>query len=137
MGGFYEILDLNICSCQLMLASTGDFDLSRFHTLRVASKFTRSAEQWLDAKGIQGTLIKLHGAMELAVKSGLADAIIDLVDTGSTLKANDLVAYDSIADISARLIVNHVDYKYGYDSLAQFITELETTRTDRPSIQSE
>ena len=79
--------------------------------LRVASKYVQTAREHFAAKGVHVDLIKLYGSMELAPLTGLADAIVDLVSTGNTLKANDLVAVEEIAQISSRLVVNQASYK--------------------------
>jgi len=108
--GLYQPLDLGIARCRLMVAVRDDFDypaaLRRGARLRVATKYVRTAREHFAAKGMHVDLIKLYGSMELAPICGLADVIVDLVSTGNTLKANDLVAVEDIMTISARLIVN-------------------------------
>lgn len=108
--GVYELLDLNIAKCRLMIAAKSKADLDK-NTLKVATKYTKLARNYFDSKSQQIELIKLYGAMELAPIVGLSDCIVDLVDTGNTLKANGLEAFDHILDISSRLIVNTASYK--------------------------
>ena len=109
--GLYEPLDLNIASCKLMTA--GIIGASpRLGRIRVANKVRKCREKnIMPLKGSQVDIIKLYGAMELAPIMGLADEIVDIVDTGNTLKANGLEARDTISDISSRLIVNKAAMK--------------------------
>ena len=108
--GLYQPLDLGIGLCRLVVAARRDFDwkgsVQRGGRIRVATKYVRTAREHFAAKGMHVDLIKLYGSMELAPLAGLADAIVDLVSTGRTLQANDLVAVEEIMPISARLIVN-------------------------------
>ena len=108
--GFYEPLDLKIATCKMMTAEPVDGPVA-VDRLRVATKFTNIAKRFYAERGQQIELIKLNGALELAPSLGLADAIVDIVDTGKTLKANGLVAKDTIADISSRVIVNKASMK--------------------------
>lgn len=108
--GFYEPLDLKIATCKMMTAEPVDAPVA-VDRLRVATKFTNIAKRFYAERGQQIELIKLNGALELAPALGLADAIVDIVDTGKTLKANGLVAKDTIADISSRVIVNKASMK--------------------------
>jgi ATP phosphoribosyltransferase len=107
--GLYQPLDLRIGLCRLVVATRRDYDWSgsvqRGGRIRVATKYVRTAREHFAAKGMHVDLIKLYGSMELAPLAGLADAIVDLVSTGRTLQANDLVAVEEIMPISARLIV--------------------------------
>ncbi len=113
--GLYQPIDLKIAKCRMMVAVPAGFDYANaVHQgarLRVATKYIRIAREHFAAKGVHVDLIKLYGSMELAPLAGLADAIVDLVSTGSTLKANNLVAVESVADISSRLIVNQAALK--------------------------
>ncbi len=106
----YQPLDLGIGRCRLVVATRRDHDwaqsVQRGARIRVATKYVRTAREHFAAKGMHVDLIRLHGSMELAPLAGLADAIVDLVSTGNTLRANDLVAVEEIMPISARLIVN-------------------------------
>jgi len=108
--GLYRPLDLKIARCRMSVAVPMDFDYARAvrqgSRIRVATKYTQIARQHFSDKGVHVDLIKLYGSMELAPLTGLADAIVDLVSTGSTLKANHLVEVEHIMDISARLVVN-------------------------------
>lgn len=109
--GIYEVLDLGIARCKLMTAGRVDQAPVRNRRIRVATKFINIARAYYAEKGIQADMIKLYGAMELAPLMGLADEIVDIVDTGNTLKANGLEPWDDIADISSRLIVNKASMK--------------------------
>lgn len=109
--GIYELLDLGIAKCRLMTAGKKDGQPVRDRRIRVATKFVNVAKAYYAEKGIQADIIKLYGAMELAPVLGLADEIVDIVDTGNTLRANGLEAWEEIADISSRLIVNKASMK--------------------------
>jgi ATP phosphoribosyltransferase len=113
--GLYQPLDLEIARCRLSVAVPRGYDwtgnVQRGARIRVATKYVRTAREHFAAKGMHVDLIKLYGSMELAPLSGLADAIVDLVSTGSTLAANNLVEVDPIMPISARLIVNPASLK--------------------------
>ena len=108
--GLYQPLDLGIARCRMVVAVAAGFDYARAvrqgARLRVATKYVQTAREHFAAKGVHVDLIKLYGSMELAPLTGLADAIVDLVDTGGTLRANRLKAVEEIAPVSARLIVN-------------------------------
>lgn len=108
--GLYEPLDLNIARCRLMVAGRPGYQpqLSR---PRIATKYPNTARRWFADQGRQVEVIKLYGSMELAPLVGLADYIVDVVDTGNTLKANNLAPLEHIADISSRLIVNKAAMK--------------------------
>ena len=109
-GGFYERLDLGIARCRLMTAGVPDHEPAGGR-LRVATKFVRVARQFYAQRGQQVDVIHLSGAMELAPLMGLADRIVDIVETGNTLKANGLEAMETIAEISSRVIVNRASLK--------------------------
>lgn len=109
--GIYELLDLKIAQCRLMTAGKKDAQPVRDRRIRVATKFVNVAKAYYAQQGVQADIIKLYGAMELAPVLGLADEIIDIVDTGNTLRANGLEAWERIADISSRLIVNKASMK--------------------------
>jgi ATP phosphoribosyltransferase len=127
--GLYQPLDLGIARCRLMVAVRDDFDypaaLRRGARLRVATKYVRTAREHFAAKGMHVDLIKLYGSMELAPLVGLADAIVDLVDTGNTLRANRLVAVEEIMAISSRLIVNPASLKLKRDAVQPVIDAFE------------
>ncbi len=113
--GLYQPLDLDIARCRISVAVRKDFDYAsavrQGSRLRVATKYVAIAREFFATKGVHVDLIKLYGSMELAPLTGLADAIVDLVSTGNTLKANDLVEVETIMDISARLVVNQAALK--------------------------
>ncbi|MGZ5140417.1 MAG: ATP phosphoribosyltransferase [Burkholderiales bacterium] len=113
--GLYQPLDLNIARCRMMVAVAEGFDYERMvwqgARLKVATKYLQTAREHFAGKGVHVDLIKLYGSMELAPLVGLADAIVDLVSTGNTLKANGLIPVEEIASISARLIVNQASLK--------------------------
>ncbi len=113
--GLFQPLDLRIARCRMSVAVPQDFDYAgRVRSgarLRVATKYTSIARDFFAEKGVHVDLIKLYGSMELAPLTGLADAIVDLVSTGSTLKANQLVEVERIMDISSRLVVNQASLK--------------------------
>ena len=113
--GLYQPLDLDIAKCRMMVAVPEGFDyeaaVQRGARLRVATKYLKTAREHFAAKGVHVDLIKLYGSMELAPLVGLADAIVDLVSSGNTLRANQLRAVEEIMPISARLIVNQAALK--------------------------
>jgi ATP phosphoribosyltransferase len=117
--GLYQPLDLEIGRCRLVVATRRGFDwaatVQRGARIRVATKYVATAREHFAAKGMHVDLIKLYGSMELAPLTGLADVIVDLVSTGNTLKANDLVAVEDIMPISSRLIVNPAALKLKRD----------------------
>jgi len=127
-GGLYRPLDLGIARCRLSVAARADFDypaaVRQGSRIRVATKYVQLARQHFADKGVHVDLIKLYGSMELAPLTGLADAIVDLVSTGSTLKANDLIEVEQIMPISARLIVNPASLKLERDALRPLIDAL-------------
>jgi ATP phosphoribosyltransferase len=114
-AGLYQPLDLNIARCRMMVAVRNDFDyvsaVRQGARLRVATKYVQTAREHFAAKGVHVDLIKLYGSMELAPLVGLSDAIVDLVSSGGTLKANNLKAVEEIAQISSRLVVNQASLK--------------------------
>jgi ATP phosphoribosyltransferase len=114
-AGLYRPLDLKIARCRLSVAVRSDFDYAaavrQGSRIRVATKYTMLARQHFADKGVHVDLIKLYGSMELAPLTGLADAIVDLVSTGGTLRANHLVEVEQVMDISARLVVNQASLK--------------------------
>lgn len=121
--GLYEPLDLRIARCRLMVAGYPDASMQG-QRLRIATKYVQSARDHFAAKGQQVEIIKLYGSMELAPIVGLADLIVDLVETGSTLKANGLVPLEHIRDISSRLVVNKASWKMKHAMLAPLVAEL-------------
>jgi ATP phosphoribosyltransferase len=123
--GLYAPLDLAIAQCRMMVAVPEGFDYANAvrqgARLKVASKYIKTAREHFASKGVHVDLIKLYGSMELAPLAGLADAIVDLVSTGGTLKANKLVACEHIMDISSRLVVNQAALKVKREILQPMI----------------
>lgn len=126
----YEPLDLNIACCRLMTAAHKDAPEQRGR-IRVATKYVKIAQSYFASKGIQAEIIKLYGSMELAPLVGLADCIVDLVDTGNTLRANDLEPRDLIMNISSRLVVNKAAMKMKHEAIAALLTQFEKTLAKR------
>ncbi len=122
--GLFELLDLEIAKCRLMVAARDKSDLNQ-STLKIATKYTNSTKRYFQSKGRQVEIIKLSGAMELAPIVGLANCIVDLVDTGNTLKANGLIALDHIHDISSRLIVNSASFNTKHNEINRWIAKIE------------
>ncbi len=122
--GLYEWVDLKIAPCKLMTAGFADRELP-VGRLKVATKYTGITRDYFLQQGRQVDLIKLYGSMELAPLVGLADMIVDLVDTGNTLKANGLIPLDFIMDISSRLIVNRASLKMKNRAIKQIIERVE------------
>jgi ATP phosphoribosyltransferase len=123
--GLYQPLDLEIAQCRMSVAVRADFDyataVKQGSRIRVATKYTRCAAEHFANKGVHVDLIKLYGSMELAPLTGLADAIVDLVSTGSTLKANHLIEVEEIMKISSRLVVNQAALKLKREPLRHII----------------
>lgn len=126
--GLYQPLDLRIGRCTLVVATQRSFDwaglVQRGARIRVASKYVNTAREHFAAKGMHVDLIKLYGSMELAPLCNLADAIVDLVSTGNTLKANDLVVVEEILPITARLVVNPAALKLKREAMKPLIDAL-------------
>ena len=133
--GLYQPLDLHIAQCRMSVAVRDDFDYAaavrQGSRLRVATKYTHTARQHFADKGVHVDLIKLYGSMELAPLTGLADAIVDMVSTGATLKANHLVEVERIMDISARLVVNQAALKLKREPMRPLIDALEAAVAER------
>ncbi|OSI11812.1 ATP phosphoribosyltransferase [Neisseria canis] len=123
--GLYQPLDLQIAKCRMMVAVPKGFDYAAASKpgcrLRVATKYPDIAAEHFAAKGVHVDIIKLYGSMELAPLVGLSDAIVDLVSTGGTLKANNLEAVEHIVDISSRLVVNKAALKTKYELIEPII----------------
>jgi ATP phosphoribosyltransferase len=123
--GLYQPLDLGIARCRLAVAAPEDFDYAaavrKGSRLRVATKYIHIAREHFAAKGVQADLIRLYGSMELAPLVGLADAIVDLVDTGQTLRANRLRVVEELMPVSSRLIVNPASLKVKRGAVAPVI----------------
>jgi len=127
--GFYEPLDLRLAACRLMIAAPAGFDLDALQQsrsrLRVATKFINIARRYFAEQGRQIELIKLNGALELAPSLGLADAIVDIVDSGRTLKANGLEPLDLITEVSSRVIVNKASLKIKNSAIREILGKLK------------
>lgn len=121
--GYYQPLDLKIGQCRIMVAGLRD-EPPLPGRLKIATKYEKTAKQFYAEKGIQVDVIKLYGAMELAPITGLAHRIVDIVETGNTLKANGLVTLEHITDISTQLIVNKVSMKMKHRKMQNMIDEL-------------
>ena len=126
----YEPLDLNIACCRLMTAAHKNAPELKGR-IRVATKYVKIAQSYFASKGIQAEIIKLYGSMELAPLVGLADCIVDLVDTGNTLKANDLEPRELIMNISSRLVVNKAAMKMKHEAISALLTQFEKTLANR------
>ncbi|MDD2759436.1 MAG: ATP phosphoribosyltransferase [Methylomonas sp.] len=126
----YEPLDLGIAGCRLMTAGPVDSAPVKGR-LRVATKYVKTAQRYYADLGIQAEIIKLYGSMELAPLVGLADCIVDLVDTGNTLKANGLEPRELIANITSRLVVNKAAMKMKHQAIQALIDQFETTLAQR------
>jgi len=122
--GIYELLDLQISKCRMMVAAKSSSDINK-NLLKIATKYPNTAKNYFNKINRQVEIIKLYGAMELAPVVGLSDCIVDLVDTGNTLKANGLKAFDEISLISSRLIVNIASYKSKDIEIKELVNSLE------------
>jgi ATP phosphoribosyltransferase len=125
----YEPLDLKIARCRLMVAGPKEAKATP-HRLRVATKYVQSTRRYYADRREQVEIIKLYGSMELAPLVGLADLIVDVVDTGNTLKANGLVPLEHIADISSRLVVNKAAMKMKHERITGFIARVKAAVAD-------
>ncbi len=127
--GLYQPLDLEIARCKMMVAVTEGFDYAAAvrpgSRLRVATKYVNIARDHFAAKGVHIDLIKLYGSMELAPLVGLSDAIVDLVSSGNTLRANHLQAVEEVMPISSRLVVNPASLKLKHERLQRMLADFE------------
>lgn len=126
----YEPLDLGIAKCRLMTAAHKDAPIPKGR-IRVATKYVKIAQRYFASLGIQAEIIKLYGSMELAPLVGLADCIVDLVDTGNTLRANNLEPRELIMNISSRLVVNKAAMKMKNQAIAALLQQFELTLANR------
>ena len=135
--GLYQPLDLQIARCRMMVAVPAGFDyeaaVKRGARLRVATKYLQTAREHFARKGVHVDLIKLYGSMELAPLVGLADAIVDLVSSGGTLKANNLVAVEEIMQISSRLVVNQAALKLKREQIQPILDIFADTVAKSPA----
>ena len=121
----YELLDLHMGNCRMAVAAKRDFRDEPEKTLRVATKFTNIAKQYYRARCRDIDIIKLNGSIELAPILGLSDVIVDIVETGTTLKENDLMPFETIVPISARLISNRASYKFKQAEITAIVSGLK------------
>lgn len=121
----YELLDLNIGKCRMCVAAKKDFRDSHDKTLKVATKFPAIAGKYYQSKSRNIDIIKLNGSIELAPILGLSDVIVDIVETGTTLKENNLEVYETIVPISARLIANKASTKFKQEKIALLVSEIQ------------
>lgn len=140
--GLYQPIDLQIAKCRLSVAVRKDFDYEKAirqgARLRVASKYVQAAREHFAKKGIHVDIIKLYGSMELAPLVGLSDVIVDLVSTGNTLKANNLVEVEQIQEITSRLVVNQASLKLKRQMLQPILDAFKVASTDpEPNQQTE
>ena len=123
---FYEVLDLGFGKCRFALAVKDGFDFyGTYQTRRVASKYPEVTKAFFEKKGMDVSVIKIEGSVELAPLLDLADGIVDIVETGATLKANGLVPIETVAQVSARLIVNTASMKLYKSQITDFIQKCE------------
>jgi len=122
--GLFELLDLDISKCRLMIAAKADQDLKK-GTLKIATKYVNCTKRYFQSQGTQVEVIKLSGAMELAPIVGLSHCIVDLVDTGNTLKANNLVPIELIENISSRLIVNSASFNTKHIEVIDWVDRIK------------
>lgn len=120
----YELLDLNLGKCRMCVAAKSGFRDDTRRQLRVATKFTNIAQNYYRSQGRDIDIIHLNGSIEIAPILGLSDVIVDIVETGTTLKENDLLVYDTIVPISARLISNKASYKFKGSQIDQIIRSM-------------
>ncbi len=128
--GLYEPLDLGIAKCRLMTAGFPDRKQTSGR-LRVATKFVNVARKHYAARGVQAEIIKLYGAMELAPLMDLADEIVDIVDTGNTLKANGMAPLEHIADVSSRLVINKAAMRTRHQAITTLLADLTAALSER------
>ncbi len=121
----YELVDLHMGKCRMAVAAKSDFRDNKERTLRVATKFVNIARNYYNAQCRDIDIIKLNGSIELAPILGLSDVIVDIVETGTTLKENDLVPFETIVPISARLISNKASYKFKNEQIAAIVAGLK------------
>ena len=121
----YELFDLDVGKCRMAVAAPKSFRDDTTRTLRVATKFSRIARNFYAAQGRDIDIIHLNGSIEIAPILGLSDVIVDIVETGTTLKENDLEVIDTIVPISARLIANTASFKFKNEAIEKLLTEMK------------
>ncbi|MBC7500757.1 MAG: ATP phosphoribosyltransferase [Herminiimonas sp.] len=139
--GLYQPIDLNIAKCRMSVAAPVGFDYASAvrhgARLRIATKYLKTAREHFAAKGVHVDLIKLYGSMELGPLVGLSDAIVDMVSTGNTLRANNLVEVEHIMEISARLVVNQAALKLKRERLQPILEAFEKAANQKAANQKE
>ncbi len=120
----YELLDLNVGKCRMAVAAPKDFYDNGERTLKVATKFSNIARTYYNSLGREIDIIHLNGSIEIAPILGLSDVIVDIVETGTTLKENNLVVFETIVPISARLIANKASYQFRTEQIAKIMKEM-------------
>ena len=125
MPEIYELLDLNIGKCRMAVAAKKDFFDDNLKTLKVATKFANIAKQYYAGMGRDIDIIKLNGSIEIAPILGLSDVIVDIVETGTTLKENDLEVFETVAPISARLIANKSSFKFKTEEVEKIVERMK------------
>lgn len=124
-ANLYQLLDMRFGACKLCIASFADLDLQNMTYLKIATKYEKQGYQYLKDKGLEGEIIKLNGSVELGPILGIGDCILDIVETGTTLKENNLVVLEEYKDISSRLIANKVFYKTKFDEIQTLINNFK------------
>lgn len=122
----YELLDLHLGKCKFVVASVKDMSLSKGTNIKVASKYPRVAERFFEKQGIEAKTIKLNGSVELAPIIGMADCIVDIVETGSTIKENGLSILANVENISTRLVVNKASFATKTSEIQTFISNIKS-----------
>ncbi len=131
--GLYEPLDLGIGCCKMVLAGKPGVDIAVKNRLRVATKYPELTRQFFARRRQQVEIIKLYGSMELAPLTGMADVIVDIMETGSTLRANGLEVIEAITDVSARLIVNKASMKMKHASIHALVSNIKKSLLEKTS----
>ena len=127
----YELFDLDIGKCRMAVAAKKDFRDDTQKTLKVATKFANIAKDYYTSLGRDIDIIHLHGSIEIAPILGLSDVIVDIVETGTTLKENDLEVYETITDISARLIANKASFKFKSEAIERIVESMERFKSEK------
>ena len=135
-GSFFEIADLGLGKCRFALAAKKDTDFySGYHEKTIATKYPNVARRFFEQKGMDVRIVKIEGSVELAPILGLADGIVDIVETGTTLRENGLEVVEEVAPVSARLIVNTVSLKLYKERLEALIRQIEAVTGEREEQQ--
>ncbi len=127
----YELFDLDIGKCRMAVAAKKDFRDDTQKTLKVATKFANIAKDYYTSLGRDIDIIHLNGSIEIAPILGLSDVIVDIVETGTTLKENDLEVYETITDISARLIANKASFKFKSEAIERIVESMERFKSEK------